>query len=92
MDLCHILVLAVVRHALNTNWDRLEDMGNNYKALRQVLGVHVERFGIEETEFCDLTIADNVSLINEEVLQKINTHVSQHGHNLLKKKRTKHSS
>ena len=86
MDLWHILVLAVVRHALNTNWDRLEDMGNNHKALRQVLGVHVERFGTEETEFCYQTIADNVSLVNEEVLQKIKTLVARHGHNLLKKK------
>ncbi|MEJ7912959.1 MAG: hypothetical protein WKF70_07380 [Chitinophagaceae bacterium] len=28
MDLWHILVLAVVRHSVNTNWDRLEMMAN----------------------------------------------------------------
>src|SRR5690606_672478 len=28
MDLWHILVLSVVRHALSTNWDRLEYLSN----------------------------------------------------------------
>jgi hypothetical protein len=85
MDLWHILVLAVLRQGLNTNWDRLEDLANNHKTIRQILGVHVEKFGIEETEFCYQTIVDNVSLINEETLHQINTLVAQHGHALLKK-------
>src|SRR5215211_244621 len=37
MDLWHILVLAVVRHTLDTNWDRLEDLANYHKLLRQIL-------------------------------------------------------
>jgi IS5 family transposase len=86
MDLWHILVLAVVRHTLSTNWDRLEDMANNHRALRQIMGVHVEKFGIEEIEFAYQTIADNVGLVNEQLLQEINLLVVQHGHNLLKKK------
>lgn len=86
MDLWHILVLAVVRHTLDTNWDRLEDMANYHKLLRQILGIHVERFGIEETEFAYQTIVDNVSLIDEELLHQINLLVVEHGHNLLKKK------
>ncbi len=86
MDLWHILVLAVIRHTLDTNWDRLEDMANFHKLLRQILGVHVEKFGIEETEFAYQTIVDNVSLIDEELLYQINLIVVDHGHNLLKKK------
>ena len=86
MDLWHILVLAVIRHTLDTNWDRLEDMANYHKLLRQILGVHVEKFGIEEVEFAYQTIVDNVSLIDEELLLKINMLVVKHGHNLLKKK------
>ena len=89
MDLCHILVLAVIRHTLDTNWDRLEDMANYYKLLRQILGIHVEKFGIEETEFAYQTIVDNVSLIDEALLLQINTLVVEHGHNLLKKKEEK---
>lgn len=86
MDLWHILVLAVVRHTLDTNWDRLEDMANYHKLLRQILGVHVEKFGIEEIEFAYQTIVDNVSLIDEALLLDINKLVVEHGHNLLKKK------
>lgn len=86
MDLWHILVLAVVRHTLSTNWDRLEDLANNHRLIRQILGVHVEKFGIEEIEFAYQTIADNVGLIDEQLLQDINLLVVQHGQKLLKKK------
>src|SRR5665647_3274574 len=47
MDLWHILVLAVVRHTLSTNWDRLEDMANYHELIRGVMGVHATAF-IEE--------------------------------------------
>ena len=86
MDLWHILVLAVIRHTLDTNWDRLEDMANYHKLLRQILGVHVEKFGIEEIEFAYQTIVDNVSLIDDDLLHQINLLVVEHGHNLLQKK------
>lgn len=89
MDLWHILVLAVIRHTLDTNWDRLEDLANYHKLLRQILGVHVEKFGIEEMEFAYQTIVDNVSLIDDELLHQINLIVVEHGHNLLKKKTKK---
>ena len=86
MDLWHILVLAVIRHTLDTNWDRLEDMANYHKLLRQVLGVHVEKFGIEQTAFAYQTIVDNVSMIDDDLLHQINLLVVEYGHNLLKKK------
>ncbi|MEO6169241.1 MAG: ISNCY family transposase [Chitinophagales bacterium] len=86
MDLWHILVLAVVRHTLGTNWDRIEDLSNNHRLIRQILGVHVEKFGIQEIEFAYQTIADNVGLIDEQLLQDINLLVVQYGHDLLKKK------
>ncbi len=86
MDLWHILVLAVIRHTLDTNWDRLEHNANYDILLRKILGVHVEKFGIEETEFAYQTIVDNVSLIDDDLLHQINLLVTEHGHNLLKKK------
>jgi IS5 family transposase len=86
MDLWHILVLAVIRHTLDTNWDRLENLANYHKLLRQILGIHVEKFGIEEIEFAYQTMVDNVSLIDDELLHEINLLVVEHGHNLLKKK------
>lgn len=86
MDLWHILVLAVIRHTLDTNWDRIEDIANYHKLLRQVLGVHVEKFGIEQTAFAYQTIVDNVSMIDEDLLHQINLLVVEYGYNLLKKK------
>lgn len=86
MDLWHILVLAIVRHTLNTNWDRMEYLSNNDKTLRKIMGVHVEKFGIEELEFAYQTLVDNVSLIDEDMLYKINQTVVEHGQQLFKKK------
>jgi hypothetical protein len=86
MDLWHILVLAVVRHALSTNWDRLEYVANFDILVRQLLGVYVENFRVEKKEFAYQTIIDNVSLIDEAMLQEINHIVVVHGHNLFKKK------
>lgn len=86
MDLWHILVLAIVRHTLNTNWDRVEYLSNNDKTLRKIMGVHVEKFGIEEIEFAYQTIVDNVSQIDEDMLYKINDIVVAYGQKLFKKK------
>src|SRR5688572_8510203 len=51
MDLWHILVLAVIRHGLNTNWDRLELMANHDSLIRKILGVHSTSYGAVEIEF-----------------------------------------
>ena len=51
MDLWHILVLAVVRHATGTNWDRLHMMANYDLLVRQIMGVHTTGFGQTGIEF-----------------------------------------
>jgi hypothetical protein len=89
MDLWHILVLAVVRNTLNTNWDRVEHTANNDKLVRQIMGVDSNEWGAEEIEFAYQTIIDNVSLIDEDLLYQINEIVVSHGHDLLKKKKEK---
>lgn len=86
MDLWHILVLAVVRHGLNTNWDRLESMANYDALIRMVLGVHNTSFGAYQIEFTYQSIIDNVSQIDEALLKSINQLVVDAGHELLKKK------
>ena len=86
MDLWHILVLAVVRHATGTNWDRLHMMANGDRFVREIMGIHCTKFGMEEIEFEYQNILDNVSLIDEDLLYQINTIVVEAGHQLLKKK------
>ena len=87
MDLWHILVLAVVRHTLSTNWDRLHDMANYHELIRQIMGVHATAF-IEDDkiEFGYQTILDNVSQLDKTVLSEVNQLVVEAGHSLLKKK------
>ena len=89
MDLWHILVLAVVRHATGTNWDRLHMMANYDIMVRNIMGIHCTKFGMEEIEFDYQNILDNVSLIDEGLLYQINTIVVEAGYQLLKKKKTK---
>ena len=87
MDLWHVLVLAVVRHGLGTNWDRLEYLSNYDQLLRSIMGVHATAFiEDEKIEFNYQTILDNVSLIDEDLLWQINLLVVDAGHKLLKKK------
>ena len=87
MDLWHILVLAVVRQACGTNWDTLETWSNHHELVRRVMGVHATAFIEEEKiEFSYQTILDNVSLIDEGLLQDINLLVVEAGHKLVKKK------
>lgn len=87
MDLWHILVLAVVRHACGTNWDTLETWSNHHELVRKVMGVHASAFiEDEKIEFHYQSILDNVSLIDEVLLQQINLLVVEAGHHLVKKK------
>ena len=87
MDLWHILVLAVVRHACGTNWDTFETWSNHHELIRRVMGVHATAFiEDEKIEFNYQSILDNVSLVDEALLQQINLLVADAGHKLVKKK------
>ncbi len=87
MDLWHILVLAVVRHTLSTNWDRLHDLANYHELIRQIMGVHATAFvENDKIEFSYQTILDNVYLLDESVLDEVNQLIIEAGHSLLKKK------
>jgi hypothetical protein len=87
MDLWHILVLSVVRHACGTNWDTLETWSNHHELVRRVMGVHATAFiETEKIEFTYQSIIDNVSLIDEALLYEINALVIDAGHKLVKKK------
>lgn len=51
MGLWHILVLALIRHATGTNWDRLHLMANGDRFVREIMGIYGTRFGMEEIQF-----------------------------------------
>ena len=85
MDLWRIFVLGVVKQALNCDYDRLTHMANYDKLLRQMLG-HDGWREEGDPEYHVQTILDNVSLLSEELLGKINAVVVEHGHAKLTKK------
>ena len=89
MDLWHILVLGVVRHAQGTNWDKLQYIANYDILVRKVMGVHTNAFTQDEEEFNYQTILDNISLLDEDTLIDINKLIVEAGYSLLKKKRKK---
>ena len=75
--------LATVR--LNCNWDfdKVQEMANNHKTIRQMLGHSEKDF---DCRYPLQTIRDNVSLLTPEILDEINQIVVQTGHRLLMKK------
>jgi len=84
MDQWRILVLGTLSLGLNTNYDRLQELANNHRTLRQMLG-HSDWFADQPYEYALSTIKDNVRLFTPEVLDQINQQVIQAGHRLLKK-------
>ena len=69
MDLWRIFVLGTLRLCCNWDYDKLMEIANNHKTLRQMLG-----HGILEQDFnyALQTLKDNVSLFTPEVLDEIN--------------------
>lgn len=86
MDLWYILVLSIVRHGCNTNWDKLQELANNHITMRKIMGLHSSDFYEDFYEFEYQNILDNVSLLDAETINKINATVVEYGVTLLKKK------
>ena len=82
MDLWKILVLGVLRLNLNWDYDRLLEMANNHKTIRQMLGHGMKD---KDHEYKLQTLKDNVQLLTPELLDEINQLVVFEGHNLVKK-------
>ena len=83
MDLWTILVLGVLRVNLNWDYDRLEEMANNHKTIRKMLGHGSFN---DDYEYKLQTLKDNVYLLTPVIIEKINQVVIEAGHTLVKKK------
>lgn len=87
MDMWEILVFATVRLALNANYDALHHYSNFDKLIRQIIGVE-NKFNDGKTYGLQ-TLKDNVSLLDEETVNQVNTMVVEAAHQfVLKKKET----
>lgn len=82
MDLWKAFVLSVLRVNLNMDYDRLHELANQHRTLRQMLGHGLRDDG---DEYKLQTIKDNAGLVDEASLAQINRLVVEAGHAQLKK-------
>jgi hypothetical protein len=82
MSQWQILVLGVLRLGLNADYDRIQELANQHKTLRQMLG-HSD--WADEKYYELQTLKDNLRLFTPEVLDRINQEVVHAGHKALKK-------
>jgi len=85
LTLWQIFVLAQIRLGLNIDYDRLEMMVNNNSTLRQLLGIEY----ISDINYIEISrqrIVDNVSLLDDNTLKKLNEVIIELGYNVFKKK------
>jgi len=77
-----ILVLGVLRLGLNADYDRILELANEHKTLRQMLG-HSDWAFVKEYNL--QTLKDNLRLFTPELLDRINQEVVRAGYRALKK-------
>ena len=82
MDMWSILVMGVVKQGLGCDFDRLHDLVNEHKTLRKFLG-HTDW---DKKLYHYQTLVDNVSLLNPELLGKVNHLIVESGHTVVGKK------
>ncbi len=84
MELWNILVMGTLRLNLNCDYDRLLELVNQHKTIRQMLGHGL----VDDDETYSLqTIRDNVQKFTPQVLDEINQIVVRAGQSLKKTKR-----
>ena len=86
MSLWKILILGLLRQVINADYDRVCNLANNHIELRKFLG-----HGMIDSHDCYSlqSIKDNISLLTEETLDKINVLIVQEGHCVLDARVTK---
>jgi len=74
-----IIVLAAVRLGCDLNYDKLQDLAENHRSLRQIMGIGDWQ---DEVDFDWRRIEDNVTKLRPETLKRINDLVVKGGHTL----------
>ena len=79
MDYWHILVLAAVRLGCNFDYDRLQDLAENHRRLRHVMGIGDWQ---NDVTFNWRTIRNNICLVSVETISRISQLIVSEGHKL----------
>lgn len=86
MSLWEIFVLGQVRLCMNISYNELHHMANYDTLLRGVLGVLPTGYSLGR-QYEYQNIYDNVGLLDDELLRKINDVIVEVGHKVLKKRK-----
>jgi len=79
LDYWHILVLAAVRLGCNLDYDKLQDLAEQHRALRHVMGIGDWD---DHTEFSWRRIRDNLCLVQPATIEAISHAIVAEGHRL----------
>ena len=80
MDQWKILVLGTLRVGLNADFDRTQELANQHRTIREMLGHGVLD---EDLTYSLQTIKDNLALFTPEIMDRINQEVVRAGHSLI---------
>lgn len=80
MDYWHILVLAAVRLGCNFDYDRLQDLAENHRRLRHIMGIGDWQ---DDITFNWRTIRNNICLLRVETISKISQFIVDEAHKLV---------
>jgi len=80
MNYWEIVVLAAARLGCNLDYDKLQDLAENHRCLRQIMGIG--DWQAEEVDFDWRRIEDNLNKLRPETLRKINELIVKAGHEL----------
>ena len=79
MEQWRILVLGTLRVALGADFDRIQELANEHRTLRMMLGHGT----FDDKNYRLQTLRDNLKLFTPEIMDRINTEVIRSGYQLL---------
>jgi len=82
LDYWEIIVLGAVRLGCNLDYDKLQNLAEEHRTLRLMMGIGTWQ-EVPEKKFDWRTIRDNLCLLQPETLQKVNQAVVAAGHVLV---------
>lgn len=85
LGLWQIFVLSQVRLCQNISYDDLHYLANCDSLMRQIMGIETIH-GFEKQEIGYQRIIDNVGLLDDETVKKLNDIIVEFGHGVFKKK------
>jgi hypothetical protein len=83
MFLWRILLLGTLRLNCNWDYDKVKEMADQHRKIREMLGHHI----LDDYVYPLQTIKDNIRLFTPEVLDRINQVVVRAGHKVIGKKK-----